>query len=254
MSDLASQYRIPCKVSDEELLAAASTAKNMRALLKALGIAEYGGNYESIRKRLARLGEIPERFRPVRERRPAGSLAGVSREELEAAVGSSRSKADVLRGLGLEPRVALYPVLNRRLDFEGLDTAHFVGRAWSRGQRLPRLSLDEVLRRGSKISTTDLRLRLLRDGVLAHRCACCGLSEWQGRPIPLELDHINGDRTDNRLENIRLLCPNCHAQTDTYRGRNIGRPHGVGEFEPESTGENVMTVARRRLAAIVGAA
>ena len=50
----------------------------------------------------------------------------------------------------------------------------------------------------------------------------CHLASWNGRPIPLELDHVNGRRTDNRLDNLRILCPNCHAQTDTYRGRNIG--------------------------------
>jgi 5-methylcytosine-specific restriction endonuclease McrA len=64
---------------------------------------------------------------------------------------------------------------------------------------------------------------LIDEGVLFPECAICQRCEWNGLPIALELDHVNGDRTDNRLANLRLLCPNCHAQTDTYRGRNIGR-------------------------------
>ena len=75
----------------------------------------------------------------------------------------------------------------------------------------------------SRITSSALGRRLLRDGVLAPACSQCGGTSWQGVPIPLELDHVNGDRADNRLENLRLLCPNCHAVTDTYRGRNIGR-------------------------------
>ena len=54
-------------------------------------------------------------------------------------------------------------------------------------------------------------------------CEECGLAVWNGRPIPLELDHVNGRYTDNRLENLRILCPNCHAQTPTYRAKNIAR-------------------------------
>jgi Zn finger protein HypA/HybF involved in hydrogenase expression len=80
-----------------------------------------------------------------------------------------------------------------------------------------------LLVRGAPITTAQLRRRLIEEGVLEARCSRCGLSEWQGQPIPLELDHINGDRRDNRLVNLRLLCPNCHALTDTYCGRNIGR-------------------------------
>jgi hypothetical protein len=254
MSDTARSYQKLCKVPDDELIAAASTAKNMRALLRAIGIAEYGGNYESMRKRLARLGEVPERFRPVRERSPSGSLVAVSREALESAVAGKRTKAEVLRALGFEPRVALYPELNQRLRDDAVDTSHLVGRAWSRGQRLPRLSIQDVLQRGSNISTSDLRLRLLREGVFAHRCACCGQSEWNGAPIPLELDHIDGDRTNNEIGNLRLLCPNCHAQTDTYRGRNVGRPHGASNIESAEPREPLRPVALRRLASIVGAA
>lgn len=60
----------------------------------------------------------------------------------------------------------------------------------------------------------------------AHKCSCCGLHEWNGLPIPLELDHINGDGTDNTLDNTRLLCPNCHAQTDNYKSKNKDNPLG----------------------------
>lgn len=66
----------------------------------------------------------------------------------------------------------------------------------------------------------NTKARLLRDGLKPNRCERCGLTEWQGKPLTLALHHINGDRLDNRLENLRLLCPNCHSQTDNFAGRN----------------------------------
>jgi len=80
-----------------------------------------------------------------------------------------------------------------------------------------------VLVQGSTYDVPLLKRRLVEEGLLAPRCASCGLGEtWEGAPLVLHLDHINGDRTDNRLENLRFLCPNCHSQTETYCGRNIG--------------------------------
>lgn len=109
-------------------------------------------------------------------------------------------------------------------------------------------SWETLLVRGRRTPTSRLRERLLKAGLLLPECASCAGAEWQGRAIPLELDHINGDRSDNRLENLRLLCPNCHAQTDTYRGRNIGKPVGEAEPEPKQERETPDKVARRRLA------
>ena len=71
--------------------------------------------------------------------------------------------------------------------------------------------------------SNKLRVRLIQEGVKPHKCECCGNEEWMGQPISLEVDHVNGISTDHRLENLKILCPNCHAQTETYRGKNIGR-------------------------------
>ena len=115
-----------------------------------------------------------------------------------------------------------YPELNRRLAAASVDTTHLRGRAWRRGVPYgPRVPLDVVLARPRL--PARLGERLVREGIFERCCACCGRTEWNGQPIPLELDHVNGDRSDNRLENLRLLCPNCHAQTPTWRGRNNGR-------------------------------
>lgn len=67
------------------------------------------------------------------------------------------------------------------------------------------------------------KLKLLRDGILENRCETCGISEWRGKPLAIQIDHINGISDDWRIENLRMLCPNCHSQTHTFGGRNAKR-------------------------------
>ena len=67
-----------------------------------------------------------------------------------------------------------------------------------------------------------LKIRLVKEKRLEYKCALCGISEWQGQPLSLQLDHINGKHNDHRIENLRFLCPNCHSQTETYAGKNKG--------------------------------
>ena len=81
-------------------------------------------------------------------------------------------------------------------------------------------SLEEYLQNSANVQSNKIRHKLLDEGIKEHRCECCGLTTWLDKPIPLELHHIDGDRTNNTLENFQLLCPNCHAFTDSYRGKN----------------------------------
>ena len=86
--------------------------------------------------------------------------------------------------------------------------------------RSDKMNLIEYLENSKDIQTNKVRIRLLEEGYKEHRCEYCGLTTWLDKPIPLELHHKDGDRTNNTLENFVLLCPNCHAFTDSYRGKN----------------------------------
>lgn len=98
------------------------------------------------------------------------------------------------------------------------------GKAVRRGQIKPRpahMPLEKLLRDGK--SRYNIKHRLIRAGLLQNRCDECGLSEWHGKPLVAHIDHINGVKNDHRLENLRMLCPNCHSQTETYGGHNAKR-------------------------------
>ena len=83
-----------------------------------------------------------------------------------------------------------------------------------------KMNLAEYLENSEDIQTNKIRKKILEEGIKPHKCDCCGLETWLGNPIPLELHHKDGDRTHNELSNFELLCPNCHAFTDSYRGKN----------------------------------
>lgn len=145
------------------------------------------------------------------------------KELVLSAVRENVSLSGVLRSLGLPATGGHWHTLRKYLALYSADTSHFTGQAHNRGKTFPGLKgvpLDEVLVVGRWFSRSALKVKLLKAKLLVAECAFCKISEWQGSKLSLHLDHINGIPNDNRLENLRLLCPNCHSQTDTYCGRN----------------------------------
>ena len=139
----------------------------------------------------------------------------------------SFSIAEMCRKLGIKAKGGNYQTIKSKIKLYNIDTSHFTGQVWNKGKKY-RLtntarSLEEVLTENSTYQSNKLRRRLIESGLKEHKCEKCGATEWLGKPIKLELHHINGNKTDNRLENLQILCPNCHSYTDTYRAKNKKR-------------------------------
>jgi hypothetical protein len=210
--------RSPRKYTDQQLAEAVAQSRNMREVLIELKLAPRGGNYETVWRRIEGLALDAGHLHFQR------SVPSCTDQEILDAVSTSRSLAQVMAKLKLRPG-GNQSRLKRRIQDLDLDTSHFVGQGWRLGDHrppVPAAPLDEVLVIGTLRKTSHLRRRLIKEGLKEARCEMCGLDSWNGGPIPLELDHINGVRDDNRLSNLRVVCPNCHALTATYRGRNVG--------------------------------
>jgi 5-methylcytosine-specific restriction endonuclease McrA len=167
-----------------------------------------------------------------------GLAKGMQQSEIAKQLGVRKSTvAYHARGLGYAPD----DKFNRRYDWEAVQRAHdsgmrasecvlhfgFSNATWcsavKRGDIVPRphlIPLDQLLVRGRRTGRDHLKGRLLRAGLKENRCERCGISDWQGEPLNMQLHHRNGDGRDNRLENIEFLCANCHSQTENWGGRN----------------------------------
>lgn len=141
-------------------------------------------------------------------------------KELIEALKVSKSIAGVLRTFGLKPAGGNYMTIKMRIKELNIDISHFTGQSHLRGKRhnwAKRIPLKEILVENSiYTNNTRLRDRLIKERLLERKCSKCGNTHWFGVPIPLELHHVNGDKRDNRIDNLRLRCPNCHALTPTY--------------------------------------
>lgn len=145
-------------------------------------------------------------------------------EQLTLAIKNSYSLRAVLVALHIVPAGGSYQTLHKAIREYGLDTSHFTGKAHLKGKRhdWTKRPLDVILVEGKIENTVRLKNRLLSSGLKTRRCEDCDNTLWLDQPIPIELHHIDGNRKNNKIENLSLLCPNCHALTENYRGKNKG--------------------------------
>jgi hypothetical protein len=185
---------------------------------------------------------------------------GDTRRAVEALYRQGKSQAEIAAILGVYKSTVSYHVrrfgvpiderFSRRYDWAAVQKAHdgglraleccnrfgFSKATWSqavrRGDIVPRphlIPIEELLVAGRRTQRGHLKRRLIKAGLKENRCEKCGIDEWEGEPLNMALHHVNGDGSDNRLENILLLCPNCHAQTPNYGGRNGHRKPRTSE-------------------------
>ncbi|MBZ4018231.1 HNH endonuclease signature motif containing protein [Streptomyces purpurogeneiscleroticus] len=198
---------------------AVAASRTLSEALLRLGVDPKSPTRSYLRTRMKSLGIDTSHF--------AREGARWTKETLEPAVTASTSMYEVLRHLDLDPVGGHHTHISRRIRALGIDTSHFVEKADSDGDARRRRPRSELLRRQDPADARRIPAKRLRRALLvrgtAERCALCDIgSTWRGRPLPLEVDHIDGNWRNNRLENLRLLCPNCHSTTDSYRGRNQG--------------------------------
>ncbi|MFJ7955370.1 HNH endonuclease signature motif containing protein [Streptomyces sp. NPDC096319] len=206
----------------DRLESAARGARTLTEALERLGVDPRSGSRRYLLDRMRRLGVDTSHF----------EREGVrwTREVLAEAVAASTNMWEVLRRLGVELVGGQHTHISRRIRDYGLDTTHFTPPARTERMRFNqrRRTPEEILVLNTsphprRARSSRTKAAMLEAGV-EERCAMCRTeAEWLGDPLPLEVDHIDGDWRNNRIENLRLLCPNCHSTTDTYRGRGKRR-------------------------------
>lgn len=144
-----------------------------------------------------------------------------TKEQLEEFVKTSYSLAEVAKKIGYNPKGGSYSTtIKEMINYYHFDTSHFTGQGWNKG------NFDYFRFQKGRVIKTGTALKALAHK-RGHRCECCGLETWNEQPIPLQVHHKDGDRYNNEEDNLELLCPNCHALTDTFCGKNIDKKREI---------------------------
>ena len=211
--------------SDEDLKVAVAASRSLNEVFAHLGLSVGGSQWQRLRRRIVSLGVSTSHWsHPLQAgvSRTATLRAELAAHDLVALADDCTSRAELLRRIGIEPSSTAYRVLAEAFARLGSDVVRLDARPT--GSAVRRRPLEQILVADSDWSnTSELRQRLIAEGWKQARCERCGLDSWQGEPMPLQLDHVNGDRRDHRIENLRVLCPCCHALTPTWGSRNRGR-------------------------------
>lgn len=136
-----------------------------------------------------------------------------TKELLEPLVKESFTVSDVVRKLNLKTKGGNHYHISRMIKYHNIDTSHFLGQGWSIGKELSihKTPIEEYLSNKSYISSHRLKNKLFKEKIFEKKCYKCNLTEWFNEPISLELHHLDENRMNNSLDNLTILCPNCHA-------------------------------------------
>ena len=148
-------------------------------------------------------------------------MSKYNKEVLEKIVRESLSISEVCRRMGIKPVGGNYKTIKKYINLYELDNSHFTGQGWNCGENYKhfgkKCELEDILIEDSTYTnTTNIKNKLYDKGLKERKCEICGIENWNNKYLSFHLDHINGKNMDNRIENLRILCPNCHSQTDTY--------------------------------------
>lgn len=162
----------------------------------------------------------------INHRQKRHSVWLIKSDILREIVEKSSSFNAILKFFGIDNRSASYHALKRRLNQDNISFDHInTGLSSNKGRKFlgrKKIPLKDILIENSLCSRSWLKTRLLKESLLINKCSKCSLGpEWNGEKLSLQIDHINGVSNDNRIENLRILCPNCHSQTDSFAGRRF---------------------------------
>lgn len=138
------------------------------------------------------------------------------KEEILTWIRENKPKCDMCKEINCKPDTLNSYLIKMDIVYKGFSQK---GRNTGIGYKPAMYYIEN----NKNITSHKLKIKLIRDGVKEHKCEVCNTSKWMDKEIPLELDHIDGDHYNNKLVNLRIICPNCHAQTDTNSGKNIGK-------------------------------
>lgn len=203
-------------------------ARSVTDLLEKLGLKIHFENRKDIKNRLARMGSRAAHLTEKKgnqRRRTSIIWTSLTDEEFIRLVENSFSVSSVLKSFGLVSRGSNFRSFQERVNFLKINTSHFT----TSGNKHPQqIALEDIIFHNlhPQYKSSHLKKRLFDAKLKENKCEICGIKDWNGRPISLHLDHINGDNENNHISNLRILCPNCHSQTDTFGARNkktVGR-------------------------------